>query len=201
MSHSESHSKIISFNFFVVRIFCIFENRNLTVGEYPAEDVSIEKFPTENNCKLNAYQGTPVLKPDRSKSVVTYYYAVGFDIIDLETLRLEQSLFYQYPQVEASYIPELKTHAIKRDMNSLRGFLDAWCSDDFIYFLYSGKTFSDPNHTAGKYILKYNWSGEPLCLYELDRDIACFALDKDETTLYAGLSEEESSRIICYSLK
>lgn len=184
--------------------FCVYHADSKTIdsfGVYPEKDESIVEFPTEDYSKLNAYQGRPVLKPDHSKSVISYYYAVGFDIIDLKTLHIEKSLFYQYPQVEVSYIPELKINAIKRDLNSLRGFLDVWCNDDSIYFLYSGKFFSNSDHSAGKYILKYNWDGEPLCIYQLDQEISCFTLDKGETTIYAGLSEGMSACIICYSLK
>lgn len=184
--------------------FCIYHADSDAIdffGEYPVEDVSITKFPTEDYSKLNAYQGKPLLKPDHSKSVIIYYYAVGFDIIDLETLKVDKNIFYQYPQVETAYIPELKANAIKRNMNAFRGFLDAWCSDNHIYFLYSAKTFSAPDYSIGQYILKYNWDGDPICLYQLDKEISCFALDKDETYIYAGLSEETEARILRYNLK
>lgn len=91
--------------------FCIWQEETgkiETFGTYPADDRIIDKLPADDFSRPTAYQGTAELSPDRSKAVVTYYYAVGFDILDLPGRRISNSVFYQYPQVESVTIPQLK---------------------------------------------------------------------------------------------
>lgn len=183
--------------------FCIYHANSGKVdafGEYPQEDRAIQGFPTDDYSKLLAYQGDPCIKPDHTKAVFSYYYAVGFDIIDLETPKIEKSVFYQYPQVELTYATQVKANFIKRNESSYRGFLDLWCSNDFIYFLYSAKKISSPDYNQGNYILKYDWTGDAKCLYRLDKEVTCFVLDKNEKHIYAGLTDDSGGNIICYNV-
>ncbi len=183
--------------------FCVYHAATDTIdtfGEYPTEDTEIDKLPAEDYSRVTAYQGEPILKPDHSKAAVMYFYAVGFDIVDLEKLAIETSVFYQYPRVEAAYIPQIKANAIRRNPDTLRGFLDGWCSDEHIYLLYSGKKFSEPDYSVGRYILQYDWNGKPICCYILDREVGCFASDKAESCIYAGFSDETGGCILRYGL-
>lgn len=184
--------------------YCIFDTNAGTVrpfGDYPSDDRAIREYPTDDNSKLTAYQGFPVLKPDRSKAVVIFYYAEGFEILDVCDPGVRKSVFYQYPQVDLAYIPEFKIHVVKRREDSFRGFLNAWCSDNAIYVLHSGKRFSDPSYGTGRYILKYDWDGEPLCLYRLDRAVSCFALDETESFLFAVSSGEDAVELLRYRME
>ncbi len=169
-------------------------------GEYPEEDINIADFPQEDYSKQTAYQGRPVLKPDHTKIVVPYYYAVGFDIIDMNKRAVEYSNFYQYPGVECTYIPQIKASVVKRNPEKYRGFLDACCSDKSIYFLFSSKRMKDSSNAMGRYVLKYNWDGKSECCYVLDREIFSIAIDKDEQHLYVCSHDIEGGTIDRYLL-
>lgn len=141
--------------------FCIWQEETgkiETFGTYPADGRIIDKLPADDFSRPTAYHGTAELSPDRSKAVVTYYYAVGFDILDLPGCRISNSVFYQYPQVESVTIPQLKVQAVRRVPESFRGFLDCSCNNEHIYVLYSAKKFSEADCNIGSYILKYDWA-------------------------------------------
>ena len=183
--------------------FCIRDiKRNIlySFGRFPEEDIVISEFPEEDYSRQTAYQGRPVLKPDHTKIVVPYYYAVGFDIVNRDERIVECSNFYQYPGVECQYISQIKATAVKRNEEKYRGFLDACCSDESIYFLYSAKKLGDPGNVYGKYVLKYNWKGEPECCYILDREVVNIAIDKNEKYLYVCFHDIEGGSIERYSL-
>ncbi len=185
------------------RRFCIYHENTDKVesfGAFPEEDRSIEEFPKDDFSRHTAYQGIPILSPDRTKAVVIYFYAVGLDILDLEEYQIDTSVFYQYPQVESVKIPELDVYVVRRIPESLRGFIDCWCNNEHIYVLYSGKKFTDTSYSTGNYILKYDWMGMPLCIYKLDQSTSCFTIDNDETFIYAVVQDETSSSIMRYEM-
>lgn len=183
--------------------FCIWQEETgkiETFGTYPADDRIIDKLPADDFSRPTAYQGTAELSPDRSKAVVTYYYAVGFDILDLPGRRISNSVFYQYPQVESVTIPQLKVQAVRRVPESFRGFLDCCCNNEHIYVLYSAKKFSEADCNIGSYILKYDWAGTPLCIYKLDCPASCFTIDSEETVIYAAVQDENGASVVSYDM-
>lgn len=183
--------------------FCIYNTVTgitETFGSYPEEDRLIKEFPADDFSKPTAYQGTPVFSPDHSKAVVIYYYAVGFDILDMDGRRIDRSVFYQYPQAEAEWLPEIETHVVRRNPDSQRGFLDCWCNDEHIYLLYSGKTFSQPDYGEGKYILRYGWDGSPQRLYELEHEASCFTVSADESSIYSVVQDREEAYVVRYDI-
>jgi hypothetical protein len=52
----------------------------------------------------------------------------------------------------------------------------------------------------GSLLLEYNWDGELICLYELNRNVKSFAIDNKEKKIYAIIDDDEYSRVICYDL-
>lgn len=183
--------------------FCIYEPRTDSVycfGEYPSEDNGIKDIPAEDFSRPTAYQGNIIVKPDNSKAVAIYLYAVGFDIINIEERSVLLSKFYQYPQITTTWIPDLNINAVRRIPEAYRGFIDSFCSNEHIYFLYSGKTFNESNYSSGRHILKYDWNGKPVCHYILEEDVDTFAMDKNEENIYATKIDEEAGYLIRYGI-
>lgn len=169
-------------------------------GEFPEDDVIIRDFPDNGYSRQTAWQGRPLLKPDHTKVVVPYYYAVGFDIIDIVSREVEYSRFYQYPGVICNYMPQISTTVVKKDEEKYRGFPDVCCTDDAVYFLYSAKKLGDLGNSSGKYVLKFSWTGEPECCYVLDREVAGIAVDKDEEYLYVCVHDMAGGSIDRYEI-
>lgn len=167
-------------------------------GEYPENDYAIRDIPNTDYSRLTTYQGKMTNSNRYNKSIAYYLYAVGFDIIDNSKQKIEYSHFYQYPDVEV--ISAMNANFIKQSENSKRGFIDAYCDDDAIYFLYSDKLFSEEKTSYGKYILKYSWKGDPLYYWILDNEISCFTISDDGLFLYGAIEQEYNSVIAKYSL-
>lgn len=183
--------------------FCLRDMRDGTLdafGEFPEDDVIITEFPYDGYSRQTAWQGRPLLKPDHTKVVIPYYYAVGFDIVDIGSRKVECSSFYQYPGVICDYLPQLGTTVVKKDEGKYRGFPAACCTDDAVYFLYSAKKLGDLGNSSGKYVLKFNWAGEPECCYILDREVAGIAVDKNEKYLYVCVHDISGGSIDRYEL-
>jgi len=183
--------------------FCIYDTKTGQVdcfGEYPIDDKSLKHIPAEDFSRPTAYQGEIIVKPDGSSAVAFYFYAVGFDIIDIDKREITTSKFYQYPGVTSSYIPEIGANAIRRVPKAHTGFIDSFVSNDHIYFLYSDKRFEDSRYSSGKHILKYDWKGIPVGHYVLDEEIDTFTIDKDERYLYATTTDLENTLLIRYIL-
>jgi len=186
-----NHTRFSIFNFLSDSVYCF--------GEYPSEDKEIDKIPSTGYNRLTAYQGNITVKPDKRKAVMIYYYAVGFDIIDITTQTIAISKMYQYPMVDLLTIPNTNIQGIKNNSESYRGFIDLFCNDYFIYVLYSDKTFEE-NYREGRHILKYDWDGNPVCRYILSEEISSFTIDKYEKNLYATRNDEEFGYIIRYQM-
>lgn len=83
------------------------------------------------------------------------------------------------------------------------GVVSLSAGEEYIYMLYSGKTFnlfsgfSDLEKLkASNTILVLDWNGTPIRKVELDRDILYLAFDKDTERLYClGINEEGEYRI------
>lgn len=81
------------------------------------------------------------------------------------------------------------------------GFLDIGSTDDHIYVLYSGQTRSEAPGQAnfGRTIVKYEWSGEPVSIYTLDRLILSFYITQN-AMLFAS-SHDDIPSIIKFDLE
>lgn len=69
------------------------------------------------------------------------------------------------------------------------GFISGSVSGDFIYLLYCGKKMSDPLKTQANIIEKYDWNGNLISKYKLDRDIIDFFVEK-QSIVAIGQNED-----------
>lgn len=181
--------------------YCVYDflkDSLYSYGSFPREDLNCYEFPDTDSSKQLAYQGHFVISPNGKKIFFYFYYALGFEIVDVENHKIEYSKFYQYPDVRVNYIPELGINKLNRNQDSYRGFLDASVTEHFIYVLYAGKRFSE-DYSSGIHVLKYDWKGIPQAHYKLNVEVTSIAVDEKETFLYCT-TNEENGRIIKYEI-
>lgn len=175
-------------------------NETRYFGSLPAIDPNVDNYPTNDFTIQTIYQGEPMCRPDGNKLVVPYYYSLGFEIIDISDNKVETSKLYTVPDVDIIEIPELCYNVVKRKENSLVGFLDIRCTQDYFYLLYSGKNFGHPTYNQGNIILKYDWKGCLQKKYILDREIYSFCLSDNEDYFICICRNNLDSSVLCYQL-
>ena len=150
-------------------------------GEFPEGDKMV--YPAYDESKQTAYQGHLLISPDCTKAAFVFYYAIGFDVLDLgeQTVR---HFIWKLPQVKIQYIDMLSVNLVKGTDGWQRGFCDASVTDEHIYLLYK--------NTDASFVLVYDWNGEPVKAYSFVEDVIKIFVEPAETKLYT-LSIDENS--------
>ena len=162
-------------------------------GKFPQKDDRLNEIPTGNQNRMLTYQGNLVFNQPKNRAIITYLYAVGFEIIDTQNAEITKSVLYQYPKVISKTFGNI--HQIKAIPESKRGFLKTYSTDNYIYFLYSDKTFGEDEAYVGRYILKYNWDGIPETKYTLDYPTRAFTISENEGQIYT-ISDDDNETIV-----
>lgn len=181
--------------------YCVYDFKKdslYSYGTFPREDLNCQNFPTTDSSRQLAYQGHFVTSPDGKKLFFYFYYALGFEIIDIENRKIDFSKFYQYPDVAINHIPQLGINKLSCNPDSYRGFLDASATENHIYVLYADKHFNE-DYSSGSHVLEYDWYGNPLKHYKLDVEVTSISIDEEENYLYCTTNEEDG-RIIKYEI-
>lgn len=149
-------------------------------GKFPEGDKM--EYPAFDESKQTAYQGHLVISPDCTKAVFVFYYAIGFDVLDLgeHTVR---HFFWKHPQVNIQYIDMLSVNLVKGTDGWQRGFCDAGVTDKHIYLLYK--------NTDASFVLVYDWDGEPVKAYSFEEEVIKIFVEPTGTKLYT-LSIDEN---------
>ena len=118
-----------------------------------------------------------------------------YDIKDDGGLEVFREHHYYMPDIEV--YPNGTFAYLSR--TTKRGFNYFIASDDeYIYLLYSDKTMREDRENNSKYLFVYDWDGNPIVQYALQKPLHNLALNG--TTLY-GLSREVEPIVYIYDLK
>jgi hypothetical protein len=125
-----------------------------------------------------ALQAGLIASPNR-QYVLAYYSNFGlldfFSIDEGNVKELSTKLYY-----EGDFTPisgETFNSTAVSDQ-TIMGFIAAYCTNNYVYVLYSDKTLEDLKNTirSGAHLLCYDWEGNPVMLYELDSPIESFCI-------------------------
>ena len=157
----------------------------LAFGEYPYKDSEEKKIP--NDKRAMAYQGDL-----KGNSQGRFVYA---------THNAEQIFFYELKDGQAvelgrvddgyaEYKPDnsrLGRNSVVHDGRHPMGFADLEVSDDFVYALYSGRTFVEYKleKWLGESIRVYDWHGNLKKEYRLDVPVLNICVDEKGKRIYA----------------
>lgn len=94
-------------------------------------------------------------------------------------------------------------HPVSYTRNNLFGFCDLTTSDDYIFALYSGRTYREykGNVDKGHTILVFDWNGSHVRTYHLPNSCSSISYDKASNTIYALSHEQDQSEIITLDLE
>ncbi len=93
-------------------------------------------------------------------------------------------------------------HPVAYTRNNLFGFCDVTSSDDYIFALYSGRTYRKHknNIDKGQTILVFDWNGSHVRSYQLSSSCSSISYDKASNTIYALSHKKGKAEIIKLNL-
>jgi hypothetical protein len=84
----------------------------------------------------------------------------------------------------------------------LFGFVDVACTEDYVYTIYAGKNAEEHGSTdafQGSHLLVYDWDGNPVRQYLLEKPLRSLGYDEASKTIY-GISYDPEGVLIEYKL-
>ena len=93
-------------------------------------------------------------------------------------------------------------HPVTYRKDNALGFCDLTVSDQYIFALYSGRTYKQHknNIDKGQTIIVFDWNGSHVRTYHLDRPCSSISYDADENVIYALANEKGKREIIQLNL-
>jgi hypothetical protein len=148
-------------------------------GKYPfrGEDMN----PHE---RFFVYQGIIRSSPDGSCFVMGSSYCDNLE-------------FYRVDKGEASLVKKYETYDVKGSFDQ-RTKIDADCvmsyrgasvTDKYCYMLYSGEHYG-VRTAGGKYIIVFDWKGNYVKTFEVDKNVASFCVNRTDDVLFAFIYDE-----------
>ena len=138
------------------------------------------------------------VRPDDKRGICAMLDCGTFSIFDIDSTCLKERIrkIYYEPKL---YPPPGEMISPAHDRSNVRGFFDVASSDDSIYLLYSGRTREKQAELDSEcsHLLVYDWDGNPVRRYELEKTINSIYLHKGR--IY-GTSMHPESRIYVYNL-
>ena len=149
-----------------------------------------------------ALQAGLIASPNK-QHIVAYYSSCGlldfFKVSGSIVEKVNTKLYFEGDFTSAS---EENMHSTARSRESEMGFIGAYSTNDYVYVLYPDKTLEDVMNTTkgGRYILCYDWTGEPIMIYELDKPVESFCIRGNTMFGISTNTETYLSEIVLFEL-
>ncbi|NMH87590.1 hypothetical protein HHX25_08745 [Flavivirga sp. Y03] len=122
----------------------------------------------------------------RDKIVLAYRFTDAIEIFDLKT---RESKVIQGPEVYNTQFTSIDAGGNNFIMGvteeTRRSFVNGTVTDKYIYLAYSGSRFNTINSYLSNTVYVYDWNGNPIKKFLLDREILSLTVSKNNKTMYA----------------
>ncbi|WP_455665268.1 BF3164 family lipoprotein [Phocaeicola sp.] len=154
-------------------------------ASYPYKDESEKNI--SNRLRAMAYQGTMRMNGRGYMAfAVTHAKLIYLYMVDGDKLIKLGEIIDSY----AKYTPDTSVsgaYSVAFDGKYPECYMDLAITDDFVYALYSGRSFKEFETSCreSEYIYVYNWIGKLVKSYKLDIPVSRFCLDQQSKKIYA----------------
>lgn len=136
-----------------------------------------------------SYIGDFGANPQKQRMVYAYKYFKRLVFIDTKSMKIKTLIFKKKQNLEAGN--EIK--ALGPD--NVTHYWGISAQKNYVYFLYSGRTPIEVsngfrNHINYIYVEKFDWNGNPVCKYKLDR-WGYFCVNEDENKIILASTTED----------
>lgn len=151
--------------------------------------------------KSMVYQGNYALQPHGKY----FAFAAGscgvIEIFESKDETVEKIKNHHFYNPDYHVTSEKEMRAPINAKKNRNGFVDLCATQKYLYALFSGRTFWEyrKKFAYGKDVLVFDWKGNPIMHYKLDKAVRCIGVDKTNSLLYAYAALPEPS-ILKYSL-
>ena len=170
------------------------------ICSYGFPDFTETRYLTTSELTDVFRSGNQQFKPDGTKLAVTISNGCVLAIFDCDgnTIK-ERALWKYFPPVFVKTSEDYTPTAVS--MKCRTGFAGLECTDSFVYTLYAGKIVGDDVNKAwhGSHVFVYDWDGNPVAHYELEKELFAFGIDEKEELLY-GIGYDPEGCILEYKL-
>ena len=201
LSVAKKGSLMLSTGIFLEGRYCLtLDNHSGYFLSYP-ETPGKENMSDSLKSMLYASNVTK-LKPDGSRFVCANMQSGIIDIgaiHDNSTItRISEQNLYA-PKASTSLA---KTKPVVYSIDNLFGFCDIEVSDDYIYALYSGRSYRNFKNLVGygEKIIVFDWEGNHVKTYQLSVPFTSISYNKEEHAIY-GLTNTPQSLLVKYALE
>ncbi|WP_106831894.1 BF3164 family lipoprotein [Parabacteroides pacaensis] len=142
------------------------------------------------------------IKPDQTKFICVAQKAGVISFCQVNNGEIEEykRISYHAPLVRQTKDTNMPAIAYKKD-NKV-AFCGVACNDKYIYALYSGRSFTSHGDESFQceHLLVYDWNGNPIKRYHLDKPLFSFCLDSDNQVVY-GITFSPEGNVVKYNLE
>jgi hypothetical protein len=185
---------------FTEGMFAFYQNNSKIYLNIPYPDDGI---PAANIQKGMVYQGCLAKQPGGNKIVYAGYYGRIFEIYelldDISMVKIFSDL-YEYPR----YKPEESLNSVRANFtkDNRIGFFSISVTHEYIYALYCGKKSDEKNLDVANIIYVYDWNGQKIKKYVLDKEIVGISVNSQNDKVYGLYSDEKDDilKVICFNL-
>lgn len=185
--HSMANGRFIASGIYDNYRFCLLDSSGQvqsTFGEWPYRD-EVEKN-VSGMVRSQAYMFNIATSPSKTKFVASLLSAdiLAFYQLENDLVHLIKETILTYPEYEYRNNPTSYSGASR---DAPMNYLSATCSEDYVYVLYSGKSFRENALASflGNIIYVYTWSGDKLAVLKSDKLLGKICLAEDGKAMYA----------------
>lgn len=189
-----------------------YANDGYVVGGSYENKVSTMNITNYKTTQKYNYHNGPLVEqaffynhPNKSMCVYFESKSAAMGLVEYENGKIELNEKSWWKSEEKEVVSENIRKTVP-SMNPKNGFITSAVTSKYIYTLYSGKILKgrDPealmDFFTSDMIYVFDWKGNPIKKYKLDRKVRSIAIDDKDEVLYAGSFESENSHIIRYAL-
>ncbi len=171
--------------------------KQMTIGEIPTEinqfDHMKDLFPTPWY-----YTGTLTLNKNEQKIVYAYRYLRRFDIMNFEGELIKTVKMTPAPNLQSNIEKDID---LEKSIMCYMGAKDNKSSFFLLYLGYSAEELMLNDYNLSCFIEEYDWDGNPIKRYEINRYISDFAIitNKAQTPSFIGIDVIDENPIIVFN--
>ena len=153
--------------------------------------------------KFLSNQGIFKNHPKKDKFVYSVSRSSNIDFLEVTNgkINIMKSIKLSDPQIKPVDLGN-NSYTIDYNPHSVLGFLDIFPTDNFVYTLYSDKPEINNDGSYNDYssdvILVFDWEGNPVKKFILDKEVAYIGIDEIEKKFYTIQKDNEGGWVIAY---